>query len=208
MPRFGVTPSVPEFGPDDRRNGTRAVLETPAYSKKKWNRASPREVAQTDSRTRTPARCSLCTTHKLASALKRLQLLQLSQPLASQDDRWDITRRKRRAFGTRSALIRTLQSTTTVYHKTSSKRAATLSTLEEADSRGIMSRAPTLQERQTGSHGESEQQEVARRQNERWHAAMEKTATKSHQYDARSSERAHRPSNAFSQNVPSASRRQ
>jgi len=136
MPRFGVTPSVPNLG-QTTEDITRAVLETPAF-KKKVEQGISREVAQTT------------VVHELKrAAVHDAQVASAKEvaAVAAVATKTTMGHYPTKKAGVRRAAINSYFTVDEkVYHKTSS-RAATLSTLEEADSRGFILPV-VMQERQ------------------------------------------------------------
>jgi len=162
MPRFGVTPSVSNLG-QTTEDITRAALETPAF-KQKVEQGVSREVAQT------------AVVHELKrTAVHDAQVAATKEVVAVQQVATKTVMRNyatKRAGVGRAAINSYFTVDQKVYHKTSS-RAATLSTLEEADSRGFILPV-VMEERQTAvveARAEAQVKKTVARN-------MEKTATK------------------------------
>jgi len=162
MPRFGVTPSVANLG-QTTEDITRAVLETPAF-KQKVEQGISREVAQTTvvhELKRTAVHDAQVAAVKEVAAIERVATKTIIRNYPT-----------KKAGVRRAAINSYFTVDEKVYHKTSS-RAATLSTLEEADSRGYILPV-VMQKRQTAvveAKAEAKVKKTVARN-------MEKTATK------------------------------
>lgn len=162
MPRFGVTPSVENLG-QTTEDITRAVLETPAF-KQKVKQGVSREIAQTT------------VVHELKrEAVRDAQLASAKEVAAIAAVATKTMMRNyptKRAGVGRAAINSYFTVDEKVYHKTSS-RAATLSNLEEADSRGYI--LPIVMQERKATVVEAKQQATVKKTVAR---NMEKTATK------------------------------
>lgn len=161
MPRFGVTPSVENLGQTVEET-TRAVLETPAF-KEKVEQGISREVSQTT------------VVHELErAAVRDVQVAVAKEVVAV----LKATKTTMRTYPTKKAGVRRAAINSyfivdeKVYHKTSS-RAGTLSTLEEADSRGYI--LPVIMQERQKAVVQAKQQTQVKKTVAR---NMEKTATK------------------------------